>query len=151
MTIEQRLLRDCGTTEEPCLAVWLLPDGEWVNGSCEGFQRDQDHHEIGAYFRPSVRQEPGSTYIYIRKFMRRGNIRVSCAQGFCRAEMLVPPTRSQVVQVLEKFGPLARDGWDVLIERAGAATGSRYASMDLPAFRAYVERYLRRCINRYPA
>ena len=92
MTIEQRLLADLGATTIPDFAVWLLKDGTLVNGSHEGYQRDIDHHEIGQYFKHSKYHVPGSSTLYLRKFMRRGNIRISCSDcGLC-AEYAVTPS-----------------------------------------------------------
>ncbi len=95
MTIEQRLVKDLGTTDIPELAVWMLKDGTLVNGSYEGHQRDVDHHEIGYYFKPSIHAEPGDSYIYILKFMRRGNIRVGCSESGYYMETRTPPTEGQ--------------------------------------------------------
>ena len=107
MTIEQRLLKDYGETEYAEAAVWLLKDGTLVNGSKEGWQRDVDHHEIGQYFRRSVRENPGSSYCYIVKFMRRGNVRLSCSRsGYC-AELRRIPTERQL-RVLSKMMYQAR-------------------------------------------
>ena len=84
MTIEQRLAITRGFTDNPYLADWLLPDGHMTNGSYEGRQRDIDHAEISGFFKHSKNQEPGNVKIYIRKFMRRGNIRMGASTwGFC--------------------------------------------------------------------
>lgn len=140
MTIEQRLVHDLGTTGCPELAVWLLKDGTWVNGSHEGHQRDVDHHEIGSYFKPSKFAQPGESNLYMRKFMRRGNIRVGCGQGYAFAEMAVPPTRRQAEELLRKYEKLAWYGADVLIERRN--TKGELVKMDIAGFRSYVERRL---------
>lgn len=95
MTIEERLLKDCGVTEGPQFAVWMLRDGIYVNGTLEGFQRDIDHHEISGYYKRSKRIAPGSYTGYVYKFMRRGNIRVGCSDaGWC-FELAVKPSRDQ--------------------------------------------------------
>lgn len=95
MTIEERLLKDLGATTSPILAVWMLRDGTYVNGSYEGNQRDVDHHEISGYYKPSKRQQPGEYEIYIHKFMNRGNIRVGCNEcGWCY-QMTRKPSREQ--------------------------------------------------------
>ena len=95
MTIEERLIKDRGTTNYPHLAVWMLRNGTYVNGTIEGFQRDIDHHEISWYYKPSKRIAPGSYTGYVYKFMRRGNIRIGCSEsGWC-FELAVKPTRDQ--------------------------------------------------------
>ena len=95
MTIEQKLVSKLGLTSNFQLAVWMLTDGKLVNGSYEGFQRDVDHHEISEFFKPSKRQSPGSSYIYIKKFMNRGNIRMGCSScGYC-VEFTRIPTQAE--------------------------------------------------------
>lgn len=96
MTIEQRLVRDYGVTDDPALAVWLLRDGTLVNGSHEGHQRDVDHREINAYFKPSVRARPAEGDLYIAKFERRGNVRWHLNEfGMC-LELVGPPSAAQL-------------------------------------------------------
>lgn len=107
MTIEQRLLKDYGETNYAEHAVWLLQDGTLVNGSYEGHQRDVDHSEIGQYFHRSVREDPGSSHCYIVKFMRRGNIRISCSNYSYCAELRRIPTQRQL-RVLSKIMNSAR-------------------------------------------
>lgn len=98
MTIEQRLVKDYGTTDNPTLAVWMLRDGTYVNGSIEGYQRDVDHHEIHSYYKmPKDQMVFGGRYVY--KFMRRGNIRVGCSDfGWCY-ELAVMPSKEQITQL----------------------------------------------------
>lgn len=96
MKIEQRLLKDYGETKYPELATWLLADGTLIDGSFEGYQRDVDHRDISRYFQRSVRENPGSAYCYVIKFMRRGNIRMCCNSfGYC-AELRCIPTQNQL-------------------------------------------------------
>lgn len=79
MTIEQRLIKELGTTDDPVFAVWLLRDGTYVNGTIEGHQRDIDHHEISAFYRPSKRQQPGGWGLYVYKF--NGEFRTNTVKG----------------------------------------------------------------------
>ncbi len=96
MTIEQKAVKAYGLTDFPQLALWLLKDGSYINGTIEGYQRDIDHHEISSFFKRSVRQEPGSNGIYVYKFMNRGNIRVGCSEsGWCY-EFTRIPTKNQI-------------------------------------------------------
>lgn len=145
MTIEQRLVRDLGTTNDSRLAVWLLRDGTLVNGSVEGRQRDVDHHEIGSYFTPSVRATPGSSAIYISKFERRGNVRWGCSEyGYC-AELLGPPSQAVVDTLAPRFLSAAHAGVETCIirrTRRGTTTTTnvyefleyvaRHTSLDVP-------------------
>ena len=100
MTIEQRLVKDYGLTDNPIFAVWMLRDGTYVNGSIEGFQRDIDHHEINVYYKqPKDQSVFDSRYVY--KFMRHGNIRVGCSDyGWCY-ELAVMPSKEQVAQLCD--------------------------------------------------
>lgn len=101
MTIEQRLVKDYGFTDNPRFAVWMLRDGSYINGTLEGCQRDIDHHEICTYYKASKQQAPGSYGIYVYKFMNRGNIRVGCSEcGWCY-EMTVMPSTDQVRQMCD--------------------------------------------------
>lgn len=84
MTIEERAYKDWGETNNPFHACWMTTDGRMLNGSYEGYQRDRDHRDISFYFTRSVREDPGSSQIYLRKFENRGNIRMSCTDfEFC--------------------------------------------------------------------
>ena len=98
MTIEERMIQAWGTTDTPELAIYLLPDGTFVNGSYCGFQRDRDHRDINEFFKPSIRQDHD---VYIEKAMYRGNIRVMCdTQGYW-FELAKTPTRKQVIRLYE--------------------------------------------------
>lgn len=70
MTIEEKVLKEYGRTDDPVLSVWMLRDGTLVNGSCEGFQRDIDHHQIISFFSPSRKEDPGSPELYVKKFIK---------------------------------------------------------------------------------
>lgn len=101
MTIEKRLVHDLGVTTNPEHAVWLLTDGTLVNGSHEGRQRDVDHHEIGSYFKKSKKETGYDPYLYMAKFMRRGNIRWGCSETGLAVEFIKMPTRHQLDVMLE--------------------------------------------------
>ena len=95
MTIEERLQEKYGTTAIPEFASWLLNDGTLINGTRDGWQRDIDHHEIGEFFKRSKFEDLGSSYIYIKKFMRRGNIRMCCGTTDYCCEIWGTPTMEQ--------------------------------------------------------
>lgn len=101
MTIEERLIHDLGITPNFNHAVWLLPDGTLINGSHEGRQRDVDHHEIGFYFKKSKYDTGGDSYLYIKKFMNRGNIRWGCDKDNMTIEFTKKPTEKQIAQILK--------------------------------------------------
>lgn len=100
MTIEERLVKSRGITDRPEFADWMLTDGRMTNGSYEGHQRDIDHAEINEFFKPSKLETPGSGAIYIKKFMRRGNIRMGVSPfGYCFAYAKTP-TRMQLNKLI---------------------------------------------------
>lgn len=139
MTIEQELIRDLGLTEDPFLAVWMTRDGLLVNGSIEGRQRDIDHHEIGQYFKASKFQDPGSSAIYVRKFMRRGNIRMGFSDcGLC-FEFETPPSEAQV----KTLAPWIQEGLDGRVEICAARHGVHGIKYENAwQIAAYFKRYL---------
>ena len=110
MTIEERLYAKYGGTTIPELAAWMLRDGTMVNGSKEDWQRDMDHHEISEFFKHSKFEDPGSSYVYIKKFMRRGNIRVCCGTTDYCCEIWGIPTRDQLKSLKKMFAAARRLG-----------------------------------------
>ena len=139
MTIEERLVADYGLTDNPEFATWMLRDGRMVNGSIERRQRDIDHRCISEYFKRSVRESPGSAYIYVKKFMRRGNIRMSCSDFSYCAELMTVPDQRQVERLCRVMELGKAKGRQIYIERKGADGTSR--SGNLIAFLDYIRRY----------
>ena len=100
-TIEQRAKAEWGTTMVPQFSVYMLTDGEMLNGSFGGFQRDRDHREISA-FMPKLNN--GKSYEgmpYIRRFMKRGNIRMHCNRESVNLQFWKTPTREQWITLRE--------------------------------------------------
>lgn len=117
MTIEQRLVKKMGTTENSLLAMWMLRDGNYVNGTIWGTQRDIDHVEINRFYKKSKREEPGGYSLYIRKFMNRGNIRVGCSNaGWC-FEMTRKPSREQADRLYRAITDARRQGTETCFKR----------------------------------
>lgn len=139
MTIEQKMLHDYGTTGVPELCMWLLRDGTMVNGSWEGHQRDVDHREVSQYFKRSKREDPGSAAIYIYKFERRGNIRVTCSDFGYGFELYGPPSREQLAVIFRCAAIARRNSIPVYIDRR--IDMHRRRGEDLEQFRAYLRRY----------
>lgn len=101
MKIEDRLVQQYGLTDNFIFSVWMLRDGRLINGSYEGHQRDVDHHKIENFFKPSKLESPGSSYIYIKKFMNRGNIRMGCSACGHFIEFTKPPSQKQLNKLSE--------------------------------------------------
>lgn len=140
MTIEQKALREWGPTDDPFRAIWILRDGTLVNGCMGGCVRDVDHAEIGQFFKRSVYEDPGSNWIYIKKFMRRGNVRMSM-EGTAYFELAVPPTRQQWAAMGRCFAAARREGKDIAIERMGRRPGcGRLYNRE--SYIGYLSRYL---------
>lgn len=144
MKIEQRLLRALGPTENPKLGLWILADGTMVNGSENGISRTVDHHQIIDFFKHRPGQHPMSTDRYVAKFVRRGNIRMSCyeASGLCFELEKLPTqeqwrTMSASVRFIHHEFLIPR----VYIDRR--AGQDELVSYDLKRFIKYLQRYSR--------
>lgn len=124
MTIEQRALKTWGEAREPETAIWILRDGTLVNGCMGGFVRDVDHAEIGQFFKPSKFQDPGSNWIYIRKFIRRGNIRMSMDGHEAAFELSRIPTPEQWRAMGRCFVAARKLQKPITIERMGRMPGA---------------------------
>ena len=94
-TIETRAKAEWGTTEVPQFAVYMLTDGSMLNGSFGGFQRDRDHREINEFMPHINNSKPYEGYPYIRRFMNRGNIRMSCNRESINLQFWKTPTIEQ--------------------------------------------------------
>lgn len=122
-TIEQRAKAEWGTTTVPQFAIYMLTDGEMLNGSFGGFQRDRDHREINEFMPKweNGRHYDGMPYIY--RFIKRGNIRMSCNRESINLMLWKIPTRDQWITLrtilkeceelnmriyIEKYYPLKR-------------------------------------------
>lgn len=139
MTIEEKLIRDRGFTGNPSLADWMLTDGRLTNGSYEGHQRDFDHHDISEYFNQSKYEQLGSGSVYIRKFMRRGNIRMGvsdCAYTF-QFEKL--PTQAQLKRLVPNIIDYDTSGRQTVVQRArGSLQCHKILTMSGPEFFRYL-------------
>lgn len=122
-TIEQRAKTEWGTTTVPQFAVYMLPDGDMLNGSFGGFQRDRDHREINEFMPKLNNGKPYEGMPYIRRFMKRGNIRMHCNRESINLQFWKIPTRDQWITLrtilkeceelnmriyIEKYYPLKR-------------------------------------------
>ena len=121
-TIEQRAKEEWGTTTVPQFSVYLLTDGDMLNGSVGGFQRDRDHREINE-FMPKLNNEKPYEGSYIQRFINRGNIRMDCNRESINLQFWKIPTRDQWITLrtilkeceelnmriyIEKYYPLKR-------------------------------------------
>lgn len=139
MTIEDRAVKEWGCTEQPRYAIWILADGSMVNGCMGGYVRDVDHSEIGQFFRTSKFHDPGSNYLYIKKFVRRGNVRTSC-EGECYFQFARTPTKAQYAAMRRCMMYAAREGKPVMIEKlVPGRNGPCWRSRE--DFEAYLARY----------
>lgn len=139
ITIEEKLLKQYGTTDDPELCVWMLKDGTMINGSYEGFQRDIDHRCVSEHFRPSKFEDPGSALIYVKKFMRRGNIRYGCSGFGYTIELTQPPTQEQFAKIQKHMRYATSNGIDTCITRYG--TKRRRICETWRQYTAYLMRY----------
>lgn len=94
-TIEQIAKAEWGTTQVPQFAIYMLTDGEMLNGSFGGFQRDRDHREINEFMPHLNNGKHYEGMPYIRRFMKRGNIRIHCNNDSINLQFWKIPTIDQ--------------------------------------------------------
>ncbi len=116
-TIEQRAKEEWGTTEVPQFAIYMLTDGEMLNGSFGGFQRDRDHREINEFMPKLSNGKPYEGMPYIRRFMKRGNIRMHCNRDSINLQFWKTPTREQWISLRELLKECEELGMRVYIEK----------------------------------
>lgn len=118
VTVEMKAKEQWGTTTVPQFCTYLLKDGSMLNGSYEGFQRDIDHREINQflYHKPDSKNL-GSSYPYIYRFMKRGNIRMSCNEETIAFEFWKTPTREQWLIIKNLLKEADELGLDIYIEK----------------------------------
>lgn len=133
--IEMRAKKEYGTTEVFEFAGWLLKDGDMLNFSHEGYQRDDDHRSIAQFFS----KVQGTEALY--KFMRRGNIRCNCnASGFC-FEFDKLPTKEQFDCLYEAWRQAERYDVPFIIEKG--ETGRSYNVYTFREFCNHLYRYVK--------
>lgn len=140
MTIEQKALKTWGEACGPSQAIWILKNGILINGCMGGYIRDVDHSEIGQFFKRSKYHEPGSNWLYVKKFIRRGNIRMSMEGGTAYFELFGLPTRVQWRAMGQCFAAARREGKNIEIERL-PRTGHRRLLYSREEYLGYLERY----------
>ena len=139
MTIEQKMLRQYGETDVAVFAQWMLSDGTMINGTVEGYQRDIDHRCVSEHFKRSKREDAGSASIYVKKFMNRGNIRMTCNQfGYC-IEMRKMPTVQQFRRLREIMKEAEQMGLETYVEWHPRKSGRRHTDWD--GFIEHLRRY----------
>lgn len=124
MTIEEKALKTWGEASCPEAAIWITRDGTLVNGCMSGYIRDVDHAEIGQFFKTSKYHQPGSAWLYIKKFINRGNVRMCFSSCEAYFELSRTPTRTQLRTMCRCFAAARRKSLDVRIERMGRVPGA---------------------------
>ena len=110
-SIEERAKKYYGTTSIFEFAGYLLEDGQMLNFSYEGNQRDVDHREIGQFFKEACGTES------LLKFMRRGNVRVMADGNGYRFEYMNPLTNKQEEVIKEAYKSAEDIGIEFLLEK----------------------------------
>lgn len=110
--IEEKARKYYGETDIFEFAGYLLPDGTMLNFSYEGYQRDEDHRNIGQFFRKA------DGWFAIVAFLRRGNIRVSCNSNGYRFEYIQEPTEKQKIMLEQAERIAFRNGIEFCIEKS---------------------------------
>lgn len=139
-TIEARAMRLWGVTNDPARGIWILRDGRMLDGCQGGYVRDVDHSEIGQFFTRSKFHTPGSNWLYMKKFIKRGNIRMSM-EGEPYFEFAIRPSEDQwrTMKYCFKFARLA-DKPDIRIERL-SDTRPHPVQYDVEGLKAYLRQY----------
>lgn len=140
MTIEELALKTWGEAKYPEQAIWILKNGVMINGFQHGTMRDVDHAEIGQFFKTSKYHEPGSNYLYICKFIRRGNIRTSFDGNECFFQLPGVPDKSQWKSMLEMVRIARRRYQPVLIEYL-VPRGEKKRCWDFQEYKQHLARY----------
>lgn len=110
--IEERAKKYYGTTNIFEFAGYILPNGEMLNFSYGGYQRDEDHRNIGCFF------SKAQGWVSMVKFMRRGNIRVCCSSSGFHFEFIRKPTREQIRTMQEAYKVARLNGLPYMIEQS---------------------------------
>ena len=110
-SIEERAIKHYGTTEIFQFAGYLLEDGTMLNFSDGGYQRDQDHRNIGWFFKKASGTEA------LLKFMRRGNVRVMCHRDSYSFEYIRPLTTAQKLAIAEACKEASKLGYYFTLEK----------------------------------
>lgn len=140
MTIEEKAIRAWGETNDPCAAIWITRDGRLINGCMSGHLRDVDHASIGEFFKTSKFHQPGSAWLYIKKFINRGNIRMYLSDRTAYFELAKLPAPAQWRAMGRCFAAARRQDLDIQIERMGRVpgTGKLYSKSQ---YMEYLSRY----------
>lgn len=124
-SIEQRAIKEYGLTEVYYFALYMLIDGTMLNGSYEGYQRDEDHRNIGCFFnykthidKYDMKVENYEPWQNIVRFINRGNIRMSCSSQRFGIEFHKLPTRAQWEQIKKMSQEAYKMDIEFIIERA---------------------------------
>jgi len=110
--IEERAKAMFGTTEIHEFAGYIFENGEMLNLSYEGYQRDEDHRIISQFFSTAYDTDA------MHKFMRRGNIRVMCSRTHYFFEFIKKPTKAQINQIRNAYLYAYKNGIEFMIERS---------------------------------
>ena len=116
-TIEQRAKEEWGTTQVPQFAVYMLTDGEMLNGTFGGFQRDRDHREINEFMPKLNNGKHYEGMPYIRRFMKRGNIRIHCNNDSINLQFWKVPTIDQWYALRKLLKDCEDLGMSVCVEK----------------------------------
>lgn len=142
-SIEAKAMRTWGTTNLPELCVWLTKEGAMINGSYEGNQRDRDHREIAGFYKRSKFESPGSSWVYIKKFMKRGNIRVGCSKCGYYLEIWGTPTEAQLYIINLFHEAASEENIEFGIGKRDTKDFSKVTMYDFYGYLHFLKRYTR--------
>lgn len=110
--IEEKAKSKFGLTNSYELAGYMFENGEMLNLSYMGYQRDEDHRTISQFF---------STANYtdaMLKFMRRGNIRIMCSKSHYFFEFIKKPTKEQLHMIIVAYLYAYKNNIEFMVEKS---------------------------------
>lgn len=111
-THTNRAVEEYGITNDPFLAGYLMPDGNYLDFSEGQGYRVQDHRNVGFVFDDYNPATDGMSQGMIR-FMNEGNIRIQPESNGIDISEINEPTQSQYNSIYNYFDMLMEDGFRV--------------------------------------
>jgi len=95
-----KAVKDYGITDNPKLAGYILPNGQMLNMSGTGYQREFDHGEMARYFPKKDQDQTQGMRTFIA---RTGAIRVGFYPDSIYVHFSQPPTTAQIETIMKNF------------------------------------------------
>lgn len=103
-SITQNAINEFGLTSDVSKGLYLLPDGQMIDGTYKGSTRNRsvDHRDIASSYEGlNINLPDDSNSAYMIDFMKRGNIRLQPESG--SIDILEKPTSKQMDAIYKMF------------------------------------------------